>query len=135
MRAVHEPLTSALLLQLEMLWLDNNPLLGGTIPPSFTALTQLSAIELHGSAFDGTLPALDWASVPGTHLYAHAALPDRQRYSCYCACYCAARSLYPPKAHVSPPPAPPGSRLHDERVGVHVPTTSRGRDVWGDLSA
>jgi hypothetical protein len=49
---------------LEMVWMDHNPTLGGAIPASFVARSgQLQAFELHTSGFNGTLPALDWASI------------------------------------------------------------------------
>jgi hypothetical protein len=48
---------------LEMLWLDHNPQLGGAIPRSFIGLTKLSAFELHHSNFSGALPPLEWAKI------------------------------------------------------------------------
>jgi hypothetical protein len=49
---------------LEMLWLDHNPHLGGSLPASFAGLTSLTAIELHRSNFSGPLPLLPWDTIP-----------------------------------------------------------------------
>eukprot|EP00908_Phaeocystis_cordata_P024327 Transcript_6791.p5 GENE.Transcript_6791~~Transcript_6791.p5 ORF type:complete len:83 (-),score=32.31 Transcript_6791:249-497(-) len=50
---------------LEMLWLDNNPLLNGSIPASLVRLGgRLTAVELSNSAFGGVLPALPWSRIP-----------------------------------------------------------------------
>ena len=49
---------------LEMVWMDHNPTLGGAIPQSFAGLSgKLQAFELHMSGFSGVLPVLDWAAI------------------------------------------------------------------------
>jgi len=48
---------------LEMVWLDHNPSLGGPIPESFTGLTKLTAFELHRSNFSGRLPPMAYAGI------------------------------------------------------------------------
>ena len=53
---------------LEMLWLDHNQNLGGTIPSSLSKLS-LSVFEMHYSNFSGVLPALDYLSIPDCMLY------------------------------------------------------------------
>lgn len=55
------------LTNLQMVWLDHNPNLGGAIPQSLSSIPdgQMTAFELHGSAFDGALPNnVDWAGIP-----------------------------------------------------------------------
>jgi len=47
---------------LEMMWLDHNPTLGGPLPQSMNKL-KLSVIELHRSNFSGTLPPLDYRNI------------------------------------------------------------------------
>ena len=52
---------------LEMVWLDHNPRLTGTVPASLARLPigQVSALELHGSGFGGALPdGVDWTAIP-----------------------------------------------------------------------
>jgi len=50
----------------QMVWLDHNPGLGGEIPESLSLLPdgQVTAFELHGSAFQGGLPAdVAWTEI------------------------------------------------------------------------
>lgn len=49
--------------KLTMIWFDHNALLGGEIPQSFSQLKDVSAFELHRSAFAGYLPNMDYLSI------------------------------------------------------------------------
>jgi hypothetical protein len=48
---------------LQMIWFDHNPTLGGEIPSSWTNLKGVTAFELHSSAFYGRLPLMDYANI------------------------------------------------------------------------
>eukprot|EP00039_Didymoeca_costata_P017990 m.331659 g.331659 ORF g.331659 m.331659 type:complete len:497 (+) comp16775_c0_seq1:97-1587(+) len=48
---------------LQMIWLDHNPMLGGTIPQSLVNLPELLVLELHYSNFTGVLPPLNFRGI------------------------------------------------------------------------
>jgi len=57
------PVSLGLLPNLQMIWFDHNPTLGGVIPDSWSNLRGVSAFELHSCLFHGRLPRMDYASI------------------------------------------------------------------------
>lgn len=57
------PASMGSMTNLEMVWLDHNPKLGGPIPESFLNLNKLTAFELQMSNFSGRLPIMNYTGI------------------------------------------------------------------------
>lgn len=53
------------MMDLSMIWLDHNTMLGGALPASISNLPNVSVLELHHSPFNGPLPrGIDYSKIP-----------------------------------------------------------------------